>query len=87
MVQFQDINIQLVYILDEWDPFQMGEGNYDTEIADVIQAVHDIDEKEKLARKIQSIYEFSFEQVIPLTNCKKIAEQLISIKNTGSCQL
>lgn len=87
MVQIQEINIQLVYMLDEWDPFQIGEGNYDTEIADVIQAVHDIDDKEKLARKIQAIYEFSFEQVIPLTNCKKIAEKLISIKNSGSCQL
>ncbi len=87
MMQIQEMNIQLVCTLDEWDPFQMGEGNYDTEIADVIQAVHDIDDQEKLARKIQAIYEFSFEQIIPLANCKEIAEKLISIKNSGSCQL
>lgn len=87
VVQIQEINIQLVCMLDEWDPFQIGEGNYDTEIADVVQAVHDIDDKEKLARKIQAIYEFSFEQVIPLINCKEIAKKLITIKNSGSCQL
>jgi hypothetical protein len=87
MMQMQEINIQLVWTLDEWDPFQIGEGNYDTEIADVIQAVHDMDDKERLARKIQAIYEFSFEQVIPLTDCKEIAEKLIIIKNSGSCQL
>ena len=86
-MQMQEINIQLVWTLDEWDPFQMGEGNYDTEIADVIQAAHDMDDKERLARKIQAIYEFSFEQVIPLTDCKEIAEKLIVIKNSGSCQL
>lgn len=87
MMQMQEINIQLVWTLDEWDPFQIGEGNYDTEIADVIQAVHDMDDKERLARKIQAIYEFSFEQVIPLTDCKEIAEKLIVIKNSGSCQV
>ncbi len=87
MMQIQDINIQLVCTLDEWDPFQIGEGNYDTEIADVVQAVHDLDDMEKLARKIQAIYEFSFEQVIPLRACKEIAEKLIVIKNSASCQL
>ena len=86
-MQKQEINLQLVSKLNEWDPFQIGEGNYDTEIADVIQAVHNMDDKERLAKKIQAIYEFSFEQVIPLTACEEIAERLIAIKNSGSCRL
>lgn len=81
----QHTNLMLVDLLNEWDPFKIGDGNYDTEIADTLQSVQDLDEADKLARRIQSIYEFSFEEIIPLQKCSKIAEQLLIIKNNRSC--
>lgn len=86
-MQLQQINLQLVDVLNEWDPFEIGGGNYDTEIADTIQVVHTLDEKEKLARKIQAIYEFSFEKIIPLENCLLIAGKLLAIKDSGTCAI
>ena len=80
-------HLQYADILNDWNPLQLSEGGYDTEIADIIQAVHQIDDTEKLARKIQSVYEFSFEKVIPLESCRKIAGDLLVIKNNESCSL
>jgi hypothetical protein len=86
-MEVQVMHIQMYQALDQWDPLRCGEGNYDTEIADTIQAVHDLDSPDKLARKIQSIYEFSFEAIIPLEQCKRMAETLLIIKNSGSCTI
>ncbi|MBU8880745.1 YugE family protein [Bacillus sp. FJAT-29790] len=86
-MQLQEMNLQLVYMLNEWDPFGIGPGNYDTEIADIVQAIHGLDDQEKLARKIQAIYEFSFEELIPLETCKEIAGKLLAIKDSGACAL
>ncbi|MDP4085670.1 MAG: DUF1871 family protein [Bacillota bacterium] len=80
------INHQLVDALNEWDPFKLGYGNYETEIADVIQAVHEWDEILGLAKKIQVIYECSFEDFIPLDKCMEIANKLLMIKLTSSCE-
>lgn len=33
-----ETNLQYVDLLNEWDPFQIQDGNYDIEIADVIQS-------------------------------------------------
>jgi hypothetical protein len=81
------MHIRLVIALNEWDPFQLGFGNYETEIADVVLAVHTSDNEEKLASTIQDIYEFSFEEIIPIAECKKIACQLLVIKHSGSCTI
>jgi Domain of unknown function (DUF1871) len=86
-MEMQQTNLLLVYTLDQWDPFGVGPGNYDTEIADSVQAVHGLDDQLELARRIQSIYEFSFEKIIPLENCKEISGRLLEIKNNGSCAM
>ncbi|WP_442595840.1 DUF1871 family protein [Neobacillus sp. D3-1R] len=86
-MEIQEMHIRLVIVLNEWDPFGLGFGQYETEIADVVQAVHTSDDVINLADKIQQIYEFSFEQLIPIENCKKIAAELLNIKNQGSCSL
>jgi len=44
-------------------------------------------EEGKLAGKIQEIYEFSFEELIPLEKCQQIARELLAIKNEGSCSI
>ncbi|MFL6561664.1 MAG: DUF1871 family protein [Bacillus sp. (in: firmicutes)] len=81
------INLQYVDVLNEWDPFQLTTGRYDTEIADTIQAIHELDDRVKLAQKIQSIYEFSFEKLIPMEECLKIAKELLVIKANDSCSI
>jgi hypothetical protein len=86
-MEAQQTNIQLMEILFKWDPLGYGEGSYDTEIVDVLQAVHIYDDEILLARKIQAIYEFSFEEIIPLKKCEKLAKQLLFIKNNSSCEI
>lgn len=86
-MQIQQLNIQLVNTINKWDPFGLGAGNYDTEIADIVQAVHDLQDGAKLARKIQAIFEFSFEQLLPLEDCNEIAAKLLEIKDAGSCTI
>jgi hypothetical protein len=80
-------NLQFVDVLNQWDPFYIGNGNYDTEIADTIQAVYELDDPLKLAERIQAIYEFSFEKIIPIDECRKVAEKLLVIKVNQSCSL
>lgn len=83
------VQTHLLYVdtLNEWDPFEIKNGDYDTEIADSIQAIHECDNALELATKIQSIYEFSFERLIPIESCLKIAKELLEIKNNETCSL
>ena len=80
-------NLQYVDVLSEWDPFRLTNGGYDTEIADTIQAIHELDDPDELARRIQRIYEFSFEKVIPIEECLKIASELLVIKANDACSI
>jgi hypothetical protein len=80
-------NLQFVDVLNEWDPFKLKNGHYDTEIADTIQAIHELDQPDKLAKRIQSIYEFSFEKTIPIDQCLKIAKELLAIMDNDSCSI
>lgn len=80
-------NLQYVDALNEWDPFQLKLGGYETEIADTIQAVHELEDPNKLAARIQAIYEFSFEKLIPMESCLSIAEKLLFIKANESCSI
>lgn len=75
----KEANLFMIELLSEWDPLQLGNDAYELEIVDCIQAVHTIDHPLQLARKIQSIYEFSFEEVIPLKECEKIAKKLCGV--------
>ncbi|MRX73590.1 DUF1871 family protein [Bacillus lacus] len=82
--QANEIMMDLLY---SWDPLGYGEGFYETEAVDVLQAVYTIHQPALLARKIQSIYEFSFGRIIPFEECEKTASQLLNIKNTESCSI
>ncbi|WP_339147551.1 MULTISPECIES: DUF1871 family protein [unclassified Sutcliffiella] len=82
------VNVRLMENLLQWDPLGYGVDAYDTECVDVVQAVHELEDINKLAKKIQDIYEFSFEEFIPLSKCKEKAVELMVIKNSeDSCTL
>ncbi|MGG0716061.1 DUF1871 family protein [Robertmurraya massiliosenegalensis] len=86
-MEMLETNLKLVLTLKKWDPFRLGEEAYDPEIADSIAAVHFMEEEGVLAEKIQEIYEFSFEERIPLEKCQQLARELLAIKNEGSCSI
>ncbi|WP_243387663.1 DUF1871 family protein [Bacillus kexueae] len=86
-MELRDANYEMLALLYKWDPLGYGEDAYETEVFDVIEAVHRLDDVGKLALNIQSIYEFSFEERIPLTDCANMAQQLFHIKNRISCDL
>lgn len=79
------MNRKAVWLLEKWDPFQLGEGHYETETADVVAALQGIDHPSDLAKVIQKVYEHSFEQWIPYEDCVDIAYKLISIKFEAKC--
>ncbi|MGG4489957.1 DUF1871 family protein [Metabacillus idriensis] len=82
----KEANEQMLEILYKWDPLHYGEEAYETEVFDVLQAVHVSEAYPSLSRKIQAIYEFSFEEIIPLKECEKIAIELLLIKNNAACE-
>ncbi|RBW71336.1 DUF1871 family protein [Bacillus taeanensis] len=86
MNPIQKTNLQLLDVLNQWDPFHLGEGTYETEHVDVLQAVHELDSVKELAETIQRIYEYSFEQLIPMKECSRIAGELLIIKGQ-ECEL
>lgn len=86
-LEAQQTNLKLMDVLLQWDPLGYGAGSYETEVVDVLQAVHVFDDETKLARKIQAIYEFSFEEIISLSECEVIAGKLLFIKNNSSCEI
>ncbi|WP_433744040.1 DUF1871 family protein [Falsibacillus pallidus] len=86
-MNIQELNLTLIQTLKKWDPLGYGPESYEMEIVDVVQAVHSMDDKGKLAKQIQSIYEFSFEEMIPMAKCREMAAKLLRIKNSASCSL
>ncbi|PRR91718.1 DUF1871 family protein [Bacillus atrophaeus] len=76
---------EMMKIISKWDPFKYGEEFYETEAVDIVQAVYTKENPQALAESIQDIFEASFEQILPLDNCMKVAERLLIIKDSSSC--
>jgi hypothetical protein len=85
MMENIEMNRKAVKLLQKWDPFKMGPDAYDTETADVVAALQGIDHPSELAKRIQEVYEHSYEQWIPLEQCVQIAYKLIAVKYEAKC--
>ncbi|PUB15805.1 uncharacterized protein DUF1871 [Paenisporosarcina sp. OV554] len=85
MMENIEMNRKSVKLLQMWDPFNMGPDAYDTETADVVAALQGIDHPSELAKRIQEVYEHSYEQWIPLEQCVQIAYKLIAVKYEAKC--
>ncbi|MCK1984786.1 MULTISPECIES: DUF1871 family protein [Peribacillus] len=83
----QQMNLALVAVMQEWDPFKIGWDLYEPEIADTVVAIRDIDDPKELAEKIKSIYEFSFDESVQIDKCMEVAQKLLIIKNDASCSI
>ncbi|RCK12595.1 DUF1871 family protein [Bacillus licheniformis] len=66
---------QIIHIIKEWDPFQAGPDFYETEAAEIVQAVYTEDDAERLGEAIQTVFEVSFDQTLPLSECKRLADR------------
>ncbi|MBP1081022.1 hypothetical protein JOC74_001515 [Bacillus capparidis] len=75
----------MIDIVKKWDPFAQGEGFYETEPVDVVRAVYLFDDSLILGKEIQAIYEISFDQNLDLSECVKLAEELLAIKEQSTC--
>lgn len=82
-----ELNQQAVRMLELWDPFQLGEDAYTTETADVVAALQGEVNEQQLARTIQQVYEFSFEQWIEMEQCTQMARELLQLKTRYQCEL
>ncbi|MFS0875826.1 DUF1871 family protein [Solibacillus isronensis] len=80
-----EMNQKCVHLLEQWDPFSYGSESYATETADVVAALQNIDDPTILAKVIQRVYEYSFEQWIPFEQCVAIAYKLIAVKFEAKC--
>ena len=81
------LNQQCVQMVIDWDPLGYGPESYDTEAADVVAALQGTTDVAKLAKTIQQIFEFSYEETIPYEACATMAQQLITNKLAASCDL
>ncbi len=75
-----DMDKRALWIMEGWDPFSVGSGEYKSEANDVINKLHELDHPSDLAKAIQGIYESSFKQWIPLEKCVDISYKLLAVK-------
>ncbi|GAD12815.1 apc36109 [Geobacillus kaustophilus GBlys] len=83
----RQLNRLLLEWIGAWDPFGLGKDAYDVEAASVLQAVYETEDARTLAARIQSIYEFAFDEPIPFPDCLKLARRLLELKQAASCPL
>lgn len=84
-METSEMNRKAVRVLEEWDPFAIGEEFYGKEIVDVVAQLHLLDHPSELGKQIQRIYEFSFEKWIPLEKCVEVSYKLLALKYEAKC--
>lgn len=82
-----EMNKQAVRLVEEWDPFHLGADMYAGEAADVVAFLQGAIHPSDIAHYIQMIYEFSFEEWIPLEKCMEISYKLIALKLSVTCAI
>ncbi|MGO1061055.1 DUF1871 family protein [Planococcus sp. FY231025] len=80
-----EMNRRAVWVLEEWDPFAVGEDLYAAEITEVMAQLHLLDHPSDLAKQIQSIYRSSSEKWIPLEKCVEVSYKLLALKYEAKC--
>lgn len=84
-MEMSEMNKRAARVMEEWNPFSIGDDLYHKEIGDVVAQLQVLDDPSDLAKKIQSIYQFSFEKWIPLEHCVDISYKLLALKYEAKC--
>lgn len=74
------MNQKAIKIVEKWNPFNMENFSYETEAADVVEALQFIDDPSDMGKKIQEIYALSFEKWIPFEKCVALSYKLLAVK-------
>ncbi|MHA6261248.1 DUF1871 family protein [Sporosarcina sp. CAU 1771] len=80
-----EINKKATLLLEEWNPFEEVNKNYELEIRAIVSQLHSLDHPTDLAKKIREIYENSNKVWIPIEECVQISYKLIAIKYEAKC--
>lgn len=81
-----DLNIALYQLLADWNPMQFEDVTMgDAEVYEMMDAVHQLDTVDDIAKKFQDIYLYAFEETLPFEACQKKAQEALSLE--GSCGL
>ncbi len=80
-------NDKILAVLADWDPLGYGKASYETEWADVLQAVHEYPDSARIAERIQGIFHFSYDEHIPMEQCRRIAKKLVAVRESASCDI
>lgn len=80
-----EMNKKAMRMMEEWDPFSIGSEFYEAEIADVVTQLQMFDHPSDLGKQIQSIYQLTFKQWIPLEHCVDISYKLLALKFEAKC--
>lgn len=80
-----EMNRRAARVMEEWDPFGIGEDLYGREILAVLVQLDVLDHPSDLAKQIQTIYESSFDKWIPLEKCVDVSYKLLALKYEAKC--
>lgn len=80
-------NEKILAILNDWDPFGYGKGAYEAEIAEVLQAIHELEEPGAVAKRIRETYEYAFDESLSLDECLKVATAVVLARETTACDI
>ena len=80
-----ELNIQLYQLLADWNPMSFSDPTLgDAEIYDVMDVIHAYDDEHEIALKIQSIYQFAFDETVQYEACLDITRRARALAT--SCQ-
>ncbi|MBI5974155.1 DUF1871 family protein [Staphylococcus canis] len=78
-----DLNIKLYQQLSAWNPMDFDDPTLgDSEVYEMMDAVHQLGEPHEIAKAFQDIFKFSFETVIPYEQCLIEANKAVQLQRT-----
>jgi hypothetical protein len=83
----KELNIKILNMIQEWDPFKTATMSNDAEAADVIQLAHQSLGTEDLAKRIKEVYDHSFEVDMSFQECLVLARNIQNLFNDTTCDL
>lgn len=75
-----EMNRKVVHLVEQWNPLNLMQQSYQVEAEQVFSALQKLDDPSDLGKRIQEIYQHSFQQWIPLEKCVEVSYKLLAIK-------
>lgn len=79
-MNLMEMKQKIIRIIEKWNPFDLVNFSNEREALDVAEIVQFIDDPSELGKRIQLIFEHSFNEWIPFEKCVEISYKLLAIK-------